>query len=167
MKQIILFAAALIMTFVAHAKTISPSEEKTDISSIDQTIRLAETRDREGTLRKVNIVITDHGLSTDVSPRYSIYLGYSSSAEMGNLYASYKITDQAYSDVSAKKLSPGIYEVKWTEYRGEDGMVSVTQKIDANAVYATDRVQRKQCGNDFCDGRIKADLTVTETAVKQ
>ncbi|WP_413287933.1 hypothetical protein [Bdellovibrio sp. HCB337] len=162
MNKFVLFTTALMMTVAAHAKSVAPTKEKISPATIDQTIRLADSDDNV-VKKKISIVVVDHGLSTDVSPRYSVYLGYNSMAEMGNLSAAYLITNQAYSNVKAKRTSAGIYEVSYTEYREEQGMVTVTQRIDATAAFSADKKQRANCNEGFCDGYIKADISLTES----
>jgi hypothetical protein len=162
MNKLTLFAAALLMTVVANAKPVAPTNEQISPAQVDKTIRLSET-DNQGITKKLSIVVTDHGKSTDVSPRYSVYLSYNSMAEMGNISGAYLITHKAYSDVSAKRIAPGLYEVKYTEYRDELGMVDVTATINAEEAFIEDKNKRANCGDDFCDGSLTVSIKVTES----
>lgn len=165
MNKLTLFAAALLMTVTANAKSVAPTNDKISPAQIDKTIRLAET-DNQGITKKLSLIVLDHGKSTDVSPRYSVYLGYNSMAEMGNISGAYLITNKAYSDVSAKRVAPGIYEVKYTEYRDEAGMVNVTSTVHAEEAFIEEKEMRNKCDDDFCDGNLTARIQVIESVTK-
>lgn len=171
MKKILLATLLITLTtLVSQAKTISSESLSIKPSSIDKLVTLVDKNQPGSSQKKLNIVVTDGGMSTDVSPRYTIYLGYASMAEMGNITSDFKISDQAYKFVSAVRKSAGIYEVKTIEYRHEEnneGMYEVTHIIDATKMFADENAYRKNCGEDFCDGELKSTVTVTETAKKQ
>lgn len=160
----LLTALALSVTVSAQAEVIPSTLEKIAPDSVDQLIKLVNKDEPGSSQKKVSIVVTDGGMSTDVSPRYSVYLGLSSLAEMGNLSATVKITDQAFQFLSATRKGPGQYEVKTIEYRAE-GLVEVTKQINANQMFADERRDRAACdvGDGFCDGTISTSVTVTET----
>ncbi|MBO9667670.1 MAG: hypothetical protein J7501_12755, partial [Bdellovibrio sp.] len=63
------------------------------------------------------------------------------------------------------RVSAGIYQIKYQTYRDEEGMVEVTLTIDTTEVFIADRKQREQCGNNFCDGQINANISIKETSV--
>ncbi|WP_413557257.1 hypothetical protein [Bdellovibrio sp. HCB209] len=163
MKTIGLFAVIMSAAMTVQAKQVAPTSSKISPATIDQAIRLAEATSKEGVTKKITIVTTDNGKSTDVSPRYTVYLGYNSMAEMGNISAAYLIAEDAYSNVTAKRLAPGIYQVQYKAYRDEAGMVNVTKVIDANEAFINDNEIRKACADDFCDGTIKAAVDVQES----
>ncbi|WP_413574714.1 hypothetical protein ACLVWU_10835 [Bdellovibrio sp. HCB290] len=165
MKKFVMFAIVLATAVTSNAAPLAPTNSQIYPERVDQAIRLTQSR-TEGVLRKVTIVTTDNGMSTDVSPRHSIYLTYNSFAEMGNLSAAYLITDEALSDVQAKRIEAGIYEVSYMAYREEKGMVMVTKTINAIEAFIADKDQREACGIDFCDGDIKASIDVKETSKK-
>jgi chromosome condensin MukBEF MukE localization factor len=166
-----LIATIVLLTTIAHAKTVQsdlkPTAKTIAASDIEQVIRLVDKKEDGSSHKKLQIVVTDAGMSTDVSPRYTVRLGYASLAEMGNISADFKISDQAFQFVSATRKAPGIYEVKTIEYRDEDGMVDVTHTINATKMFVDEREARKACGDDFCDKELKTSIEVTETAVKQ
>lgn len=164
MKKLIVSSLVLLMSSAAFAKSVYPSSPKISPSSIDTVYRLVDKPNPGSSHKKLSIITTDGGMSTDVSPRYSIYLGYASMAEMGNIQADFKITDKAFQIIGAKRLDSGIYEVQYLEYRDE-GMLKVTQVIDATAMFSEENRQRKACGSDFCDIRLSKPVEVTETAV--
>lgn len=165
MKHVLLAAAIALTGSLAFGKTIlSEASLKLSPSEIDQVIRLVDKKEIGSSHKKLSIVVTDHGMGTDVSPRYSIYLGYASNAEMGNISVDFKISDQAFDFISAKRVSAGIYEVKSVEAR-EDGFYNVTTTIDATKVFSDDKAARKACGGSFCDLTLKSSVEVSEKAV--
>ncbi len=166
MNKMILTALVILMASISQAKTVQSEELNVAPSSIDKVIRLVDKNEPGSSHKKLSIVVTDNGMSTDVSPRYQIYLGYASLAEMGNISVDFKVSDQAFEFISASRKSAGIYEVKTVEYR-DDGMYNVTQTIDATKVFADEKKQRDACGDDFCDQALKSSIVVTETAKKQ
>lgn len=151
--------------FAAQGETIKSSKETLSPSSIEQVYRLVSKDSPGSSLKKLQIVTTDHGMSTDVSPRYSVYLGLASLAEMGNIFADFKITDTAFRVLGAKRISAGHYEVVVQEY-GEDGFLEKTYAIDATQLFADEAKARKQCGGDFCDLTLESTLSVKTTSKK-
>lgn len=164
MKKIVFLSALLVASMSVQAKTVSSTSEGISPAKVDQIIRLVDKRDPGSSHKKVSVVVEDHGMSTDVSPRYTVYLGYASLAEMGNFSVNFKINDQAFQFVSASRKAPGIYEVKVVEYR-EEGLVEVTQEIDAVKMFADEQKLRNECG-DFCDQPLRSSVTVKETLKK-
>lgn len=165
MKHMLLSALVILSTAFAHAGTIQSEELQIAPSDIDQVIRLVDKNDPGSSHKKLSIVVTDHGMSTDVSPRYSIYLGYASLAEMGNIAVDFKISDQAIQFLAASRKAAGVYEVVTTEYR-DDGMYKVTTTIDATKMFSDEKKERQACGGDFCDLKLKTSVTTSEKAEK-
>lgn len=166
MKKLIV-CSLILMSTSGFAKTVPSSQLQIEPSSIDKVIRLVDKNEAGSSHKKVSIIVEDKGMSTDVSPRYSVYFGYASLAEMGNITADFKINDNAFKFISATRKAPGIYEVKLVEYRDEEGMVEVTQTIDAVKMFSDEEKLRKQCGEDFCDQILKTSVDVKETTKKQ
>lgn len=164
MKALIMSLALIAAVTAQAGEVLRSTQEKIAPDSVDQLIKLVDKDEPGSSQKKVNIVVTDGGMSTDVSPRYSVYLGLSSMAEMGNLSATIKITDQAFQFVSASRKSAGQYEVKIIEYRDE-GMVEVTKNIDATQMFIDERSQRESCNAEggFCDGTLSTSATVSES----
>lgn len=158
-----LFVSMLVMVAAAavQAKTIKSSKESISPSDVDQVIRLVDKNDPGSSHKKLSIVVTDHGMSTDVSPRYTVYLAYASMAEMGNISVDFKITDLPFQFVSATRKGPGIYEVVVIEAR-ETGFVQVTHTIDATQMFADEKKERTKCGGEFCDMLLETSVSVTE-----
>lgn len=147
--------------------TVQASDIKVGPSDVDQVVSLLK-KTENGVTKKVQILVQDNGLSTDVSPRYKIHLGYSSSAEMGNITANFQISDLTWEFVSAKRISAGIYEVKAIEIAEEDfGFDDVTYLIDATKMFSDEKAALKKCGGDFCDQSLATSIKVTKTAKKR
>jgi hypothetical protein len=165
MKKLMALAMVSLVSISAQAKEITSSQLSITPSSIDQVIRLVDKDQAGSSYKKLSIIVTDGGMSTDVSPRFTIYLGYASLAEMGNITADFKITNQAFSFISATRKSAGIYVVKFQEFR-DDGMYEVAQTIDTTPMFIEEKKVRSACGGDFCDTVLKTTISVTETAKK-
>ncbi len=167
MKITLLTIIAISLSLSVNAKTINSSKETINPSAIEKIVRLVD-KNNESTYKKLQIVVEDTGLSTDVSPRYKIYLGYASLAEMGNISTNFILNDQAFKFLSAERKSAGVYEIKVVEYRTdvtEPGMYIVTQTIDATKVFADEQKIRIACGDDFCDQELNSSIEITETAI--
>jgi len=149
------------------SQTIDASEISVAPSDIDQVVRLVDTKSN-GSQKKVQVLVLDKGMSTDVSPRYEIYLGYSSLAEMGNRAANFKISDLVWSFKSASRISAGIYEIKTVEIdeNADFGFKNVTYLIDATKMFSDDKAAVAKCGDDFCDQSLKTSILVKKTATK-
>lgn len=151
MKKMILTTIVLLAATVSQAASVKSEKLQVSPSSIDQSIRLVDKNEPGSSQKKLSIITTDNGMSTDVSPRYKIYLGYRSNAEMGNISADFLISEGVQTLDSAKRISGGIYEVKATVYDGGVGMKKVTLRIDATKMFSDENAARKACGEDFCD----------------
>jgi hypothetical protein len=166
MKAVTAALVLILSSAFAQANTIPSSKIDISPSDVDQVVRLVEKQEIGSSYKKLSIIVKDSGMSTDVSPRYSVYLGYASLAEMGNITADFLINERAYEFISAKRKTAGIYEVKTLEYR-DDGMYAVTQEIDATQMFLDEKKQRKECGSDFCDKILETTVSVKEQAIKQ
>ncbi|KYG60862.1 hypothetical protein AZI85_10385 [Bdellovibrio bacteriovorus] len=158
----LLIAAILLASSWAQARTLSSVEEKINPSSIDQVIRLVDKDSPGSSNLKVSVVVTDYGMSTDVSPRHAIYLTLASLAEMGNIFAEFRITEEAYKFISAQRIAAGIYEVKAQVY--DETFKEVTYTIDATKMFSDERKLRSNCGSAFCDGFLTTTVDVKEVA---
>ena len=166
MKTLVLVTALLLGSLSAQAKNIAATKQSVTPASIDKLIVLADQKEPGSSHKKISLVVTDHGMSTDVSPRYTVYLGLASMAEMGNITADFRINKNVYEFISATVKSAGVYEIKVLEYRDE-GMFEVTQTIDAKKMLTDEQALRNRCGSDFCDSTLKTSVSVSETATKQ
>lgn len=164
MKNLIVSTLILLTSLLAQAMTVSSGKESIAPSDIDQVIRLVDKYDPSATVahKKLSIVVADSGMSSDVSPRYTVYLSYVSLSETGNIKADFKITDQPIQFLDATRKSAGIYEVIVNEARGSQGFVQVTYTIDARKMFSDEAKARKKCGDDFCDLTLQTTVSVTE-----
>lgn len=165
MKNLMLTTLLLLGSVCAQAKDIASTKLAIAPSSVYKMIRLVENGEPGSSQKKLSIIVADKGMSTDMSPRFTVYLGFASMAEMGNISADFKINEQTARFVSASRKEAGIYEVKVVEYR-DDGMYLVTQTINAKKTFIDERQLRKSCGVDFCDQTLNTTVSVSETASK-
>lgn len=169
MKNLIVLIVVALTSITASAASINPTNVKLSPDSISDLIHLAKS-ERDGVFKNVSLVITDNGMSTDVSPRHEVYLTYTSFAEMGNLSATYLIDELVFGEITAKRISAGVYEVTYTGVPSTQDLtlVTITKTIDTTAAFIDDANQRKQCSlnHDFCDGKINAKIKVTTTISK-
>ncbi len=170
MNYFSIFIAATLFSLNVFAAKVPSAEIVLQPSELEKVIRLEEKNDYNTGHEKILIVVSDKGLSTDVSPRYGVYLSYANLAEMGIIRASFSIAN-ALQFVSAKKVKRGVYQVKTIEYRSngdEDSMFKVTYTVDATQVIADEAKQREECAktNDFCDSLLETSINVTERATK-
>ncbi|MGE3974295.1 MAG: hypothetical protein AB7F59_07220 [Bdellovibrionales bacterium] len=163
--KVILSVLLIMASFSAQAAEISSSQITISPASVDKTIRLIDQQSPGSSHKKISIIVRDSGMSTDVSPRYTVYLGFASMAEMGNVTANFQVTDKAFHFLSATTRSTSIFTVKTVEYR-DDGMYEITQTIDATKMLADEQTLRTNCGEDFCDKELSTAISVTETAKK-
>lgn len=164
--QALLLAIFIAFSISVQAKTFASTTESVSVAQVDQVIQLVNKRDPGSSQKKVSILVVDHGMSSDVSPRYSIYLGFASLAEMGNFSTQVKVTNQAFQFISASRKSAGVYEIKAVEYRDQDGLVEVTHLIDANQMFLDEQRLRKQCVEHFCDEYFKSSVFIKESVRK-
>jgi hypothetical protein len=171
MKHIILSSVVFVLSIAAQAGSdysIKSTTELIDAAHIDQVVRLVDKDDQQtgGTIRRVQVVVTDNGLSTDVSPRNAIYLTFASLAEMGNFHATFKLNDRTMKVLSVKKVNPGIYQIKTVDYSDELGLVEVVQTIDSTDMFIQERALRINCGQNFCGGTVNSTIKVSKTTSK-
>ncbi|UOF02713.1 hypothetical protein [Bdellovibrio reynosensis] len=163
MHKAVLVFMSLLMSSSVFAKTIPSSKIEIAPSSIDQVVRLVDKRESGHT--KVNIIVEELGMSTDVSPRYTVYLGFASLGEMGNIYADFKIDDAVWEFKSATRIAAGIYEVQVVGFDENYEMREFTYTIDTTQMFIDERKARKKCGGDFCDQELNTTIEV-KTSVK-
>lgn len=160
MKKL-LISFLLIVSNLSFALTINSQKVEIAPSAIDRVIRLVDKADESFYYKKLSIIVKDLGLSTDVSPRYAVYLGYMGKSEMINIQADFLVTDKAMSFIGAERLEAGKYEVKFSEYRSEVGMVEVKRVIDATQLFIDEKKVIKAC-TDFCDEFLNTSIEVSE-----
>ena len=168
MKNVLVSALVVLAATVAQAKVVHSKEVAVSPSSVEKVVTLVNKTTEDGGKVKLQVVVTDNGMSTDVSPRHSVYLGYANLAEMGNITAEFEVTEATWEFISATRTAPGIYEVKTVEL-GDEGMVEVTHTVDASKVFADEKALRNKCateGDGFCHEVLKSTVTVLKTVKK-
>jgi hypothetical protein len=166
MKNLILIAALTLSATVSQAKIVKSTEVLIDPANIDTVINLVNKNEPGSSQKKLNIVVTDSGMSTDLSPRYTVYLGYASMAEMGNITSTYEITNDGYGSVRAERKAAGIYTVVVTHFIDQVGFAEVTYEVNATQMFIDENKMRNACGSNFCDGNLKSQISVKQLSVK-
>lgn len=163
MKNLV-YALIFTLSTTAQAQVIGSKPERINPAVIDQVIRLVN-KSENGSEKRVQVISTNNGMSTDLSPRGSAYLTYSSTAEMGNIFAVFEITNEVYGDISAIRTAPGIYQVTVLQFRDQIGYARVTYEVNSVQMFIDENNMRKKCGGDFCDGNLKSTITIKEISV--
>ncbi len=166
MKKI-LISVVLLASTISQAKIVKSTEAQINPANIDTVIRLVDKNEPGSSQKKLSIVVTDSGMSTDVSPRYTVYLGYASMAEMGNLTSTFEITNLGYGPVKAERKAAGIYTVVVTQILDQVGFAEVTYEVNATQMFIDENKMRDACGGDFCDGTLKSQISVKQLSVKK
>lgn len=159
MKKLIIIATLMGSAQVLNAQPMASGKVSIVPSSIHSVINLLAHPSSE---KKLQLIVTDHGPSTDVSPRYSVYLGFATLTEMSHITADFKITDQPISVLGARRLSAGHYELKALELGSKGDLVSAIYAIDATQLFLDERAAQKSCG-EFCDLELQTKISVTRT----
>ena len=163
----ILISVVLLVSTISQAKIVKSTEAQINPANIDTVIRLVDKNEPGSSQKKLSIVVTDSGMSTDVSPRYTVYLGYASMAEMGNLTSTFEITNLGYGPVKAERKAAGIYTVVVTQILDQVGFAEVTYEVNATQMFIDENKMRAACGGDFCDGVLKSQISVKQLSVKK
>lgn len=143
MKTLALVTLFLSITTQAQALTIESAKTSVEIARVVEIKNLVSKPNLQ-----VNIVVQDHGGSTDMSPTQTVYFTLYSKGEMFSTDAAFKIAD-IFSLKSARRVSGGIYEIVAVTYN-DNGLNDTTFTI--NAQKAVTEIQRVDCGGDFdCD----------------
>lgn len=158
MKTVFLATLILLSSVISQAEVIKSSQEKISPATIASVVSLIPGQND----KKLQAVVIDRGMSTDVSPRYTVYLGFAAYAEMGNITADFKITDQAVEFLGAIRVSAGHYVLKTREYT-DNGMFEVAYEIDATRIFADEKKERSRCADAFCDLTLNTSVTVKRT----
>ena len=166
MKKI-LISVVLLASTISQAKIVKSTEAQINPANIDTVIRLVDKNEPGSSQKKLSIVVTDSGMSTDVSPRYTVYLGYASMAEMGNLTSTFEITNLGYGPVKAERKAAGIYTVVVTQILDQVGFAEVTYEVNATHMFIDENKMRDASGGDFCDGTLKSQISVKQLSVKK
>ena len=167
MKKLILIAALTLTATLSQAKIIPSTEKQINPANVDSIIRLVDKTEVGSSQKKLSIVVTDNGMSTDVSPRNTVYLGYASLAEMGNITSTYEITSQGYGPVRAERKSAGIYTLIVNQFVDQVGFAEVTYEVNATQMFIDENKMRSACGGDFCDENLKSTVSVKQLSVKK
>ncbi|MBY0451924.1 MAG: hypothetical protein K2P92_02740, partial [Bdellovibrionaceae bacterium] len=61
----------------------------------------------------------------------------------------------------------GIYTVIVTQYVEQVGFAEVTYEVNATQMFIDENKMRNACGDDFCDGTLKSQISVKQLSVKK
>lgn len=161
MKVLIVALSALLLQTAAYARVIhnlSRAESQVEISRVVNVVKLVEKPGLQ-----VNIVVEDLGGSTDVSPTQVLYFTLYSKGEMFSTDATFKL-GHIYELKSAKRLSGGVYELK---YLGPDDHTTMPtdKKLIIDAQDAIMDLKEVDCSDFDCEAssKFKATIKVKET----
>jgi len=148
----------LLMSFVSHAKTIHSLPEqnsKVDVFRVRKTVVLGKNLNKDITINAVEIYL---GQSTDVSPKYRLYLTYFNGGEMNNTKTAF---DLGYflKLKSYERLKPGMYQISATRLSDKGFPQDVLITIDTSQVFVDDRNLHL---SDFEDPYFLSTIQVTE-----
>lgn len=107
MRQVIILAVLLLTTTVCEATLIKSTRFGTaiEVSRIVEMVKLVSRPEIQ-----VNAVVRDLGGSTDVSPTQELFLTLYAKGEMFSTDATFKL-GAIYDFKSARRISPGVYEI--------------------------------------------------------
>lgn len=161
MKILISFSLALFLfqsqVFARDIKSLSKDDAQVSIARVVNVIKLVEKPGLQA-----NIVVQDLGGSTDVSPTQILYFTLYAKGEMFSTDATFKL-GHIYDLHSAKRLSGGIYEVKYSGPNAETTMPeNKTMIIDAQEAIMD--LKEVDCEDFDCDAsnEFKATIKVQE-----
>jgi hypothetical protein len=166
MRNVLLTICALAFASQSFATTTSVSEVNpinytVDAAGVEKVVTVGVGVNDQTEYRH-KIIVVDHGLSTDLSPRYGIYYAYQMVSEMANPSVMYNIGNvMDYSSI--KRESAGVYSivVKTLDYQDDD---FVSEKLVINAGNIQQEVE-SQVG-DFEDGAQGDTLKLTPLILK-
>lgn len=154
---------ALAVATDAFGTIVPSSSETINPATASQVITLAHRTEPGSSDLTVRVVVADHGMSTDVSPRYSVYLAIASYAEMGNITATFPVIPGAYQFVSATRVRGGVYKIV-TKNFGDHGIDTIVTTVDATQAFRDEKAARGQCGDNFCDLELQSEVRVDEVS---
>lgn len=144
-------------------KKIESSDDKISTSDVGGFVSLANQT--KGSLeRKVSLLILDNGKSGGVSPRNTIYLTYKSIAELGNMDASFLLSERVIEFQSATRVEAGIYKVETVELSGDaEEIMKVTRTISIKKMLEDEKNETKKCSSEGSNCNIKFNTSIEVT----
>jgi hypothetical protein len=154
MKTVML-GVLLISSLSAFASKVENTKGATiRVARVQKVIPLVEKSDIE-----VKVVVQELGLSTDVSPTKQIFLTIYAPGEMNDAESTFEIS-QSYGVDSAKRIAPGIYQVKASLPSPEDRM-PVNALLTIDATKATVGIKKMPCPEfETCEFNGSVDVSV-------
>ena len=174
MKHILLALATLSLSLSAVAETkeivgLSADDDKPSLASVEKAEVLIQSQKDDSVLR-VSLVVTDNGGSTDVSPFSELYLTTFNESEERDAQSIHLIS-HINQLISYKRLNPGIYEVvvRLLDYDSAcpswNGKIEGLMKMTIDARQLTADVRSFRNVGDFESGVIRTPITVKSSCL--
>jgi len=161
MKFLVIFSlTAFLLQPQAFARAIHSLSQEEAQASMARIVDIVKLVEKPGL--QANIVVKDLGGSTDVSPTQILYFTLYSKGEMFSTEATFEL-GHVYALHSAKRLSGGIYEVKFSGPEDETSMpIKKIMTIDAQEAIMD--LKEVDCDDFDCEAsrNFKATIKVQE-----
>lgn len=144
MKLLSLSFLILLTSNTLMAKEISSTKNAVNVARVVELVKLVNKNDIQ-----VNVVVTDIGGSTDVSPTQDLYFNIYSKGEMFSTDASFSL-GAIYALKNAKRISSGLYELSVVGANKETTMPE-DQTLIVDAQKAIVSLKSVQCEDFDCD----------------
>jgi hypothetical protein len=128
-----LFAVSALAS-TQRIQSLKEKEANFDVSRVASSTVLGENKEKD---IKVRLVALDLGLSTDVSPRYALYLTFFHASDSMNSRTAFYL-GEVFDVVSTSRKSAGIYQISARVPSEETTIKAATLTVDTNEVWADD-----------------------------
>lgn len=153
---VMIFVCAFAATSFAETKKITPIDHLIDIAGVEKAVTVGVSKSKYPE-HFHKIIVVDHGLGTDVSPRYGVYYAYKMVSEMANPSVVYFLGNAfGYGDI--RRESAGVYSID-IETLDYDNFETIKKTLTVK-VGSIQQEVAKQVG-DFEDGPQKDTLKLT------
>ncbi|MBY0416236.1 MAG: hypothetical protein K2Q18_18830 [Bdellovibrionales bacterium] len=154
MKNLIITAVVLFSSLGLMAKEVPSSKNNVNVARVVEIVKLVNKSDIQ-----VNVVVSDIGGSTDVSPTQLLFFNIYSKGEIFSTDASFAI-GPIYSLVSAKRLSGGVYELQIVGANAETTMPE-DQTLIVDAQKAIVSLKAIRCEEFDCEASTNFESTIS------
>jgi len=163
----VLAGSTLALATPRAIEALPADASRVDLATIEHQQTFVETTRDEVSVR-VGLVMVDHGGSTDVSPRASLYLTLFAESEMRGHTGLYRLTDLNRL-VSAERMSAGMYEIVLQRYDLDQTLgagFEPTVRLRVDARQATMDLRAMKGVEALSTGRLTTTITIEESAVR-
>lgn len=148
MKTFIITSVLLSLSSFAAPVKNTRTGDKVVVSRVQKVVNLVDKEDI-----KVNITLVDIGGSQDFSPTKEVFFSLYSKGELFSTDATFSL-GQVFELKSSRRLSGGIYEVKFLDENNRDK----TLRIDA--ISAIKKIKNVTCESVDCSASDKFSTTI-------